>query len=51
MSTGTLPTEYEFSPLSKAPPVTLVTRKQDKKDRGMLEQQAENQAKPVAEQH
>jgi hypothetical protein len=44
MSTGTAPTEFEFSPLLISPPVTLVTEELDKKDRMMLEQQAGNQA-------
>jgi hypothetical protein len=46
MSTGTPPTEFEFSPLLISPPVTLVTEKLDKKDRMMLEQQTGIQAKP-----
>jgi hypothetical protein len=49
MSTGTPPTEFEFSPLLISPPVTLVTEKLDKKDRMMLEQQAGIQAKTAAE--
>jgi hypothetical protein len=49
MSTGTPPTEFEFSPLLISPPVTLVTKKLDKKDRMMLEQQAGIQAKTAAE--
>jgi hypothetical protein len=49
MSMGTPPTEFEFSPLSISPPVTLVTQKLDKKDRMMLEQQAGIQSKNAAE--
>jgi hypothetical protein len=49
MSTGTPPTEFEFSPLLLSPPVTLVTEKVDNKDRLMLEQQAGIQAKTAAE--
>jgi hypothetical protein len=49
MSTGTPPTEFEFSPLLISPPGTLVTEKLDKKDRMMLEQQAGIQAKTAAE--
>jgi hypothetical protein len=49
MSTGTPPTEFGFSPLLISPPVTLVTEKLDKKDRGMLEQQAGIKAKTAAE--
>jgi hypothetical protein len=49
MSTGTPPTEFEFSLLLISPPVTLVTEKLDKKDRMMLEQQAGIQAKTAAE--
>jgi hypothetical protein len=49
MSTGTPPTEFEFSPLLITPLVTLVTEKLDKKDRMMLEQQAGIQAKTAAE--
>jgi hypothetical protein len=49
MSMGTPPTEFELSPLSIAPPGTLVTKKLDKKDRMMLEQQAGIQAKTAAE--
>jgi hypothetical protein len=49
MSTGTPPTEFEFSPLLISPPLTLVTEKLDKKDRMMLEQQAGIQAKTAAE--
>jgi hypothetical protein len=48
MSTGTPPTEFEFSPLSISPPGTLVTEKLDKKDRLMLDQQAGIQAKTAA---
>jgi hypothetical protein len=44
MSTGIPPTEFEFSPLSIAPPGTLVTEKLDKKDPMMPEQQAGFQA-------
>jgi hypothetical protein len=44
MSTGTPPTEFEFSPLLISPPVTLVTEKLDKKDPMMPEQQAGFQA-------
>jgi hypothetical protein len=49
MSTGTPPTEFEFSPLLISPLVTLVTEKVDKKDSMMLEQQAGIQAKTAAE--
>jgi hypothetical protein len=49
MSTGTPPTEFEFSPLLISLPVTLVTEKLDKKDRMMLEQQVGIQAKTAAE--
>jgi hypothetical protein len=49
MSTGTPPTEFEFSPLLISPLVTLVTERQAKNDRMMLEQQAEIQAKTSAE--
>jgi hypothetical protein len=49
MSTGTPPTEFEFSPLLISTPVTLVTKKLDKKDSMMLEQQAGIQAKTAAE--
>jgi hypothetical protein len=49
MSTGTPPTEFEFSPPLLSPPVTLVTEKLDKKDRMMLEQQAGIQDKTAAE--
>jgi hypothetical protein len=49
MSTGTPPSEVEFSLLLISPPVTLVTKKLDKKDRMMLEQQAGIQAKTAAE--
>jgi hypothetical protein len=49
MSTGTPPTEFEFSPLLISPPVTLVTEKLDKKDRLIHEQQAGIQAKTAAE--
>jgi hypothetical protein len=40
MSTGTPPTEFEFSPLSIAHPVTLGTKKPDEMNRGVLEKQA-----------
>jgi hypothetical protein len=49
MSTGTPPTEFEFSPLLISSPVTLVTEKPAKKDCMMLEQQAGIQAKTAAE--
>jgi hypothetical protein len=49
MSTGTPPTEFEFSPLLISSPVTLVTERLAKKDRMMLEQQAGIQAKNPAE--
>jgi hypothetical protein len=49
MSTGTPPTEFEFSPLLISPAVTLGTEKLDKKDSMMLEQQAGIQAKTAAE--
>jgi hypothetical protein len=45
MSTGTPPTESEFSPLLISPPVTLVTEKLDKNDCMMLKQQAGIQGK------
>jgi hypothetical protein len=48
MSTGTPPTEFEFSLLLISAPLTLVTEKLDKKDRMMLEQQAGIQAKNAA---
>jgi hypothetical protein len=48
MSTGTPPTEIEFSPLSISPPGTLVTERPAKKDRSMLEQQAGIQAKTAS---
>jgi hypothetical protein len=49
MSTGTHQTEFEFSPLLRSNPETLVTEMRDKKDLGMLEQQAGIQAKTAAE--
>jgi hypothetical protein len=49
ISTGTPPTEFEFSPLLISPPVTLFTEKLDKKDRMMLGQRAGIQAKTEAE--
>jgi hypothetical protein len=49
MSTGTPPTEFEFSPLLISPPVILVIERPAKKDRMMLEQQAGIQAKTAAE--
>jgi hypothetical protein len=49
MSTGTPPTEFEFSPLLISPLATLVTEKLDKKDHLMLEQQAGIKAKTAAE--
>jgi hypothetical protein len=49
MLTGTPPTEFKFSLLLISPPVTLVTKKLDKKDCMMLEQQAGIQAKTTAE--
>jgi hypothetical protein len=49
MSTGTPPTEIEFSPLSISSPRTLVTKRPAEKDRSMFEQQAEIQAKPAAD--
>jgi hypothetical protein len=49
MSTGTPPTEFEFSPLSISSPGTLVTERPAKKDRLMLEQQTGIQAKTAAE--
>jgi general stress protein YciG len=49
MSTGTPPTEFEFSPLSISPPGTLVTEKLAEKDSTMLEQQAGIQAKTAAD--
>jgi hypothetical protein len=48
MSTGTPPTEFEFSPLSISFPETLVTERPAEKDRLMLEQQAGIQAKTAA---
>jgi hypothetical protein len=49
MSTGTPPTEFEFSPLSISPLGRLVTERPAKKDSMMLEQQAGIQAKTAAE--
>jgi hypothetical protein len=49
MSTGTPPTEFEFTPLSIASLGTLVTEKPANKDRLMLEQQAGIKAKTAAE--
>jgi hypothetical protein len=49
MSTGTPPTEFEFSPLSIAPPGTVVTERQAEEDHLMLEKQAGIQAKNAAE--
>jgi hypothetical protein len=49
MSTGTPPTEFEFSPLSISPPRTHLTERPAEKDRSMLEQQAGIQAKNAAE--
>jgi hypothetical protein len=49
MSTGTPPTEFEFSPLLSTSPGTLVTDRLAEKDRSMLEQQAGTQAKNAAE--
>jgi hypothetical protein len=49
MSTGTPPTEFEFSPMAISPPETLVTEKLEKKDSMILEQQAGIQAKTEAE--
>jgi hypothetical protein len=49
MSTGTPPTEFEFSPLLISPPVALGTERPAKKDGMMLEQQAGIQAKTAAE--
>jgi hypothetical protein len=49
MSTGTPPTEFEFSPLLISPLGTLVTERLDKKDCMVLEQQAGIQAKNAAE--
>jgi hypothetical protein len=49
MSTGTPPTEFEFSPLSISPLGRLVTERPAEKDRMMLEQQAVIQAKTAAE--
>jgi hypothetical protein len=49
LSTGTPPTEFEFSPLSIASPGTRVTKRPAEKDRMMLEQQAGIQAKTAAE--
>jgi hypothetical protein len=49
MLTGTPPTEIEFSPLSISSPKTLVTERPAEKDRSMLEQQAEIQAKPATD--
>jgi hypothetical protein len=48
MSTGTPPTEFEFSPLLISPPVILDIERPAKKDRMMIEQQAGIQAKNVA---
>jgi uncharacterized protein YciI len=49
MSTGTPPTEFEFSPQSISPLGTLVTERAAEKDRMMLEQQAGIQAETAAE--
>jgi hypothetical protein len=49
MSTGTPPTEFEFSPLLISTPQTLVTERPAKKDCMMLEHQAGIQAKNAAE--
>jgi hypothetical protein len=49
LSTGTPPTEFDFSPLSISPPVTLVTERPAKKDRLMLEQPVGIQAKNADE--
>jgi hypothetical protein len=49
MSTGTPPTEFEFSPLSISSPGTLVTKRPAEKDRLMLEQKMGIQAKTAAE--
>jgi hypothetical protein len=49
MSTGTPPTEFEFSPLSLAISVTLVTERPAEKGASRLEQQAGIQAKTAAE--
>jgi hypothetical protein len=49
MSTGTPPTEFEFSPLSILPLGRLVTERPAEKDCSMLEQQAGIQAKNAAE--
>jgi uncharacterized protein YciI len=48
MSTGTPPTEFEFSPLSISSLGTLVTERPAEKDRSMLEQQTGIQAKTAA---
>jgi hypothetical protein len=49
MSTGTPPTEFEFSLLSISPLGTLVTERPAEKDHLMLEQQAGIQAKTAAD--
>jgi hypothetical protein len=49
MSTGTTPTEFEFSPLLISPLGRLVTERPAEKDRSMLEQQVGIQAKRAAE--
>jgi hypothetical protein len=46
MSTGTPPTEFEYSPLLIAPPGTLVTEKLAKEVRTMLEQHNRRESKP-----
>jgi hypothetical protein len=49
MSTGTPPTEFEFSPLSISPLGRLVTERSAEKDCSMLEKQAGIKAKNTAE--
>jgi hypothetical protein len=49
MSTGTAPTELEFSPVSISSLGTRVTERPAEKDHLMLEQQAGIQAKTAAE--
>jgi hypothetical protein len=49
ISTGTPPTEFEFSPLLISFPGTLVTKGPAEKDRLMLEQKTGIQAKTAAE--
>jgi hypothetical protein len=47
-STGTAPTEFEFSPASTAPPGTLGTETPTEEDPGMAEHEGGNRAKTAA---